>query len=117
MRAYLAFATLLCAPLASTAQDGPEVSSRTYQCERGVLLPVTFVNPPDGAGLAVMHVEGKQVAMRALPAASGVRYVAFDEQDSYRLYTKGDEGFVMHMAADHTAEEIPVLRGCVTITP
>ena len=53
-----------------------------------------------------------QIALRALPSGSGVRYVGFDEQDGYRLYTKGDDAFVMHMAADHTAEEVPVLRDC-----
>ncbi len=113
----MAVTAIMCAPLETFAQDGPDISSHIFQCERGVLLPVTFITPPDGAGLAVMQVDGKQVAMRALPTASGVRYVSLDEQDSYRLHTKGDEGFVTHMAADHTAEEEPVLRGCAITRP
>lgn len=96
----------------ASAQAGPEVVSVSYTCERGVSLPVTYINAEDSPGLAVMQIEGKQVALRALPSGSGVRYVAFDEQDSYRLYTKGQTAFVMHMVADHTAEEVPVLSGC-----
>ena len=103
---------LMSLPLALSAQEGAEVSSLSYLCERNVTLPVTFINPAQGPGLAVMQIEGKQIALRALPSGSGVRYVGFDEQDSYRLYTKGDDAFVMHMAADHTADEVPVLSDC-----
>ncbi|MEY8831169.1 MliC family protein [Sedimentitalea sp. XS_ASV28] len=113
----MAVMAMTCAPLETVAQDGPDISSRVFQCERGVLLPVTFITPLEGAGSAVMQIEGKQVAMRALPTASGVCYVSLDEQDSYRLHIKGDEGFVTHMAADHTAEEEPVLRDCAIIRP
>ncbi|MFV0513057.1 MAG: MliC family protein [Jhaorihella sp.] len=84
----------------------------TYACDRGVELSVRFINPPGEAGIAVMAIEGKLVALRAISAASGVRYVATDEQDSYRLYTKGDEAFVAWMAADHTAGEVTILGGC-----
>ncbi|MDU9003643.1 MliC family protein [Sedimentitalea todarodis] len=115
MRALVVSCLLMILPIAVSAQDGPDVTSLSYLCERNVMVPVTFINPSDGPALAVMQVEGKQVALRALHSASGVRYVAFDEQDSYRLYTKGDEAFVMHMAADHTAEEVWILRDCAVV--
>lgn len=99
---------LMAAPVLADTQ----VQEQDYVCDRGVVLPVSFVNPAGEAGLAMMVVEGKLVALRALPTGSGVRYVAFDEQDSYRLYTKGDEAFVTHIAADHTADEVPILSGC-----
>ena len=90
-----------------------QVHQRTYACDRGVQLPVSYINPSDEVGFAVMMVEGKLVTMRAAPTGSGVRYIALDEQDSYRLYTKGNEAFVRHLAADHTAKEIAVLDKCV----
>lgn len=111
---------LRCAALAALACGGAtvgaaetKVMSYVYVCERGVSLPVSFVNPPEGAGLAFMVVQDRLVAMRAAPTGSGVRYVALDEQVGYRLYTKGSEAFVRFLAADHTAEEEPVLDGCV----
>ena len=97
---------------ATTAFAETGVIEMSYLCDRNVALHVSFINPTDGPGLAVMHVEGKLVTLRSLPTGSGVRYVAFDEQDSYRLYTKGDEAFVAWMAADHTASEVTVLDGC-----
>lgn len=116
MRAFVASGLSMLLPIALSAQDGPDVTSLSYRCERNVIVPVTFINPSEGPALAIMQIEGKQVALRALPSGSGVRYVGFDEQDSYRLYTKGDDAFVMHMAADHTAEEVPVLRDCAVIS-
>lgn len=106
-------ACLALAMSAGTAAAQTAVDTVTYRCDRGVMLPVSFVNPPGEPGLAVMVAEGKLIAMRSLATGSGVRYVAFDEQDSYRLYTKGDEAFVAWMAADHTAEETVILSGCI----
>ena len=90
-----------------------QLHQRAYVCARGVTLPVSYINADDSTGIAVMMIEGKLVTLRATPTGSGVRYVALDEQDSYRLYTKGDEAFVRHLAADHTAEEVTILEGCV----
>ncbi|AVO38885.1 MliC family protein [Pukyongiella litopenaei] len=113
---HIIAAALLALPGIAAAGDGPAVIGATYQCDRAVTLPVTFINPGDAPGLAVMMVEGKLVALRQATSGSGVRYVALDEQDSYRLYTKGSDAFVTHMAADHTAEEATILDGCHTET-
>ncbi|MFC6687065.1 MliC family protein [Jhaorihella thermophila] len=95
------------------AHAGTEVVEIVYECEqRGVRLPVVFVNTEGGPGLAVMSIEGKLVTMRSTPNGSGVRYVAIDEQDSYRLHAKGETAFVTWLAADHTADEITILRDC-----
>ena len=92
--------------------DETAVMRQSYDCDRGVVLPVSFINPPGEPGIAVLVAEGKLVTLRALPSGSGVRYVSVDEQDGYRLYTKGDEAFVAWLAADHTAQEVTVLSGC-----
>jgi membrane-bound inhibitor of C-type lysozyme len=98
--------------LASMAVADTSLVGQTYVCDRGVVLPVSFINPPGEPGLAVMMVEGKLVTLRSLPTGSGVRYVSVDEQDGYRLYTKGVDAFVAWLAADHTAEEVTILTGC-----
>ncbi len=107
-------AALLTLSGGAAAEDGPGVISVTYQCDRAVALPVTFINPGEAPGLAVMMIEGKLVALRQTRSASGARYFALDEQDSYRLYTKGSDAFVTYLAADHTAEEATILDGCRT---
>lgn len=110
MRRYVA--PLLAAMLPAMAKAGPEMYSVTYTCERGVALPVVFINPADGPSLAVLSAEGKLVPMRSRPAGSGARYIALDEQDSYRLYTKGDTAILSHLAADHTVREETLLSDC-----
>ncbi|MHC5306184.1 MliC family protein [Bartonella sp. LJL80] len=92
--------------------DDLSVKNETYICERGVQLPVVFMNDSKGDSYAIVSVEGKLVPMRQHVAASGVLYVAFDEQDSYRLHTKGNEAFLTYMEADHTAKEQTILNAC-----
>lgn len=53
--------------------------------------------------------------MRAGPTGSGVRYIAYDEQESYRWHAKGDAGTLLFLAADHTAEEQAILSDCMRI--
>ncbi|GGH25709.1 hypothetical protein GCM10010973_13030 [Cribrihabitans marinus] len=97
---------------APAAAQEPELVQVTYTCDRGVEVPVVFINTETGPGQAVMQIEGKLVALRAAPTGSGVRYVAVDEQDSYRLYTKGDVAIIGHLVADHTATETVLFEEC-----
>ncbi len=48
--------------------------------------------------------------MRQHKAASGVKYIALDEQNSYRWHMSGDEGILGFLKADHTAREEILLR-------
>lgn len=93
-------------------QTEPNVQNVVYQCDRAVLLPVTVLNPTSESGVAVIHVEGKQVPLRRISTGSGARYVALDEQDSYRLYINDNTAFVTHLYADHTAQEEVILTNC-----
>lgn len=106
----------LSAGTALTGEPAPHMKSVHYLCERGVGIPATYINPAEGEGLAVIVVEGKQVALRQGRSGSGVRYIALDEQDSYRWHTKGDRAVLSWLAADHTAEEQVLLRDC-TLQP
>lgn len=88
------------------------VFQAVYECARGVMIPATYVNTDAGTSLAVLQIEGRQVAMRDAPTGSGARYVSIDEQVGYRWYTKGDEAFLAYLAADDAAEEETLLRDC-----
>ena len=110
MRPMLLAACLAAAP--AFAQDAPPALSATYLCDGGAVLQAAYINPETGPGLAVVAWAGKLIPMQIGPSGSGARYIAFDEQASYRWWTKGDDATLLFMAADHTAEEQVVLGGC-----
>ena len=89
-------------------------SSQTvrYRCQGGAELDVVYLNLTDGTAFAALHHDGRTALLQNRPAASGARYIALDEQHSLRWYTKGSEGFLNFMAADHTARERPLLADC-----
>lgn len=84
MRVALLVALL---PSVAAAQD---FTTLTYSCDRGVEIPATYVNGPD-QGLAVIHVEGRQITLVGEPAASGARYGWPSGGSNYVWWTKGDE--------------------------
>lgn len=103
----------LCAiALPAFGQATPEALSASYVCDGGAVLQVAYINPETGPSLAVVAWAGRLIPMRAGPTGSGVRYIAFDEQDSYRWRTRGDDGVLLFLAADHTATEEVILSGC-----
>lgn len=111
MRGVEALAALALLGTAAAAQPPPAISA-AYLCEGGAVLRVAYINPAQAEGFAIVDWAGRLIPMRQLRAASGVRYVALDEQDGHRWHTKGDEGFLARLAPDHTATEEVVLRGC-----
>jgi len=86
-----------------------------YICERNVEISAVYINTVNGNSYAVIYAEGKQIPMDQHVSASGARYVALDEQNSYRWYTKGDEAYLAFLEADHTAEEKIILSACKAI--
>lgn len=97
---------------ASEGTAPEQVIQSTYVCERGATIPVTYINAKDGDSFAVAMIEGRQVAMAIAPSGSGARYVAVNEQESYRWHIKGDEGTLSFLDADHEAEERTLLAEC-----
>ncbi len=57
-----------------------------YICERGVVVPVTYIKTGDLPAFAVLDAEGKMVALQWHESLK--KYVALDEQDSYRWAEK-----------------------------
>lgn len=93
----------------------------TYRCAGDEYLQVSYLNILEDSGgalrdsFAVLYFAGKLNLMRLWEAASGARYLALDEQASYRWYSKGNEGFLAFLEADHTASEQVVLADCVAL--
>lgn len=96
----------------AAAEGAPPGLAATYLCGGNAVLQVAYLNPAGGPSLAVVNWAGKLIPMQAGPTGSGVRYIAFDEQESFRWHTKGPEGTLLFMAADHTAQEEVVLGDC-----
>jgi len=99
--------------------SGPdfESHSRRYRCAGGTELELAYLNLPNGLSFAALHHQGRTHLMQNRPTASGARYVALDEQAGLRWHSKGDQGFLAFLAADHTAREQVLLANCRAIQP
>ncbi|WP_149586676.1 MliC family protein [Tabrizicola flagellatus] len=75
-------------PAAATA--APQFEAATYQCDRGVQVPATYVNTPEGS-LVVLMVDGRQITLLGEEAASGARYGWPSDGSNYVWWTKGQE--------------------------
>ncbi|MFN3280586.1 MAG: MliC family protein [Tabrizicola sp.] len=75
-------------PAAALAQ--PKFEAATYYCDRGVQVPATYVNTPEGS-LVVLMVDGRQITLLGEEAASGARYGWPSDGSTYVWWTKGQE--------------------------
>lgn len=112
--AMLAAITLAPA-FAAPAMAGLDLIAATYICERGVEVPVTYVNETGGEGqsIAVLTVEGRQVSLFVEISGSGARYGWPSDGSSYVWWTKGDTA-TLYWKDGETATEIPLLNDCKT---
>ncbi|NHB76814.1 MliC family protein [Rhodobacter calidifons] len=72
------------------ALAAPEFQAVTYYCDRGVQVPATYVNTPEGS-LVVLMVDGRQITLLGEQAASGARYGWPSDGSTYVWWTKGQE--------------------------
>lgn len=82
----------------------------TYLCDRGVELPVSYVNGSDGA-VAVLYVEGRLITLLNEPAASGARYAWPSDGSGYVWWTKGDTA-TLYWRDGATSKETVIYAGC-----
>lgn len=96
--AALALASPVMAQDEAAQDDAPEFAalvSVTYECERGVELPVVYINQQDGPGHVVALIEGRMMTLPQVISASGARYRA-DGDQAYEFWSKGDMAFVYY---------------------
>jgi membrane-bound inhibitor of C-type lysozyme len=107
IRCAAAFALALAAqPVAAM----PDVRTVTYTCERGVSVPVTYVNAAEGS-VVVLSVEGRQITLFQTEAASGARYAWPSDGSGYVWWTKGDEADLL-WSGGASGQEMPLLSDC-----
>ncbi|HQU67694.1 MAG TPA: MliC family protein [Albidovulum sp.] len=82
----------------------------TYLCDRGVEVPVAYVNADDGS-VAVLHVEGRLITLLNEPAASGARYAWPSDGSGYVWWTKGDTA-TLYWRDGETATEAVLYAEC-----
>jgi membrane-bound inhibitor of C-type lysozyme len=105
-----ALAALL--PFALPAEAEVALLTHTYLCERGVAVPVAYVNAADGAAV-VLTVEGRQIALLQGPSGSGARYEWPGGGSGYVWWSKGNGAVLLwHDAA--RGEETTLLSECRT---
>lgn len=88
-----------------------EATNQRYTCERGVQVPVVYVNSGDMA-IAVLLVEGNQILLYSEPVASGARYGWPSDGSNYVWLTKDTQAMLLWR--DGAAKtETTVLAECV----
>ncbi len=99
--------------LAGTVQAEMQVQANRYICERGVEVPVVYINDDSDIGIAVIGVEGGMYNLQTEQAASGVRYGFPSGGSHYVWWTKGDTATLYwHDGTDGSDAEI--LGGCMS---
>ena len=106
----LALSALASSPALAQTISRDSVIRTDYVCERGVVVPVTYIHAGEEPAFAVIDVEGKMVALQWHNALR--KYVAMDEQDSYRWAEKDGLGILSHLEADDSAKEVTILSSC-----
>lgn len=81
-----------------------------YICERGVVVPLTYIHAGGQPAFAILDAEGKMVALQWHDALK--KYVGMDEQDSYRWAEKDGQAVLTHLEADDSAKEVIILSAC-----
>ncbi|MBC2835606.1 MliC family protein [Paragemmobacter straminiformis] len=95
---------------AAPAYAETQATTARYACDRGVTVPVVYVNGDDPS-LAVLVVEGSQILLYSEPAASGARYGWPSDGSSYVWWTKGDTA-TLYWKDGEAGSEVPLLSGC-----
>jgi membrane-bound inhibitor of C-type lysozyme len=104
MRLVLAFVLL---PGLAAAEIN--MQTNRYVCDRGLEVPVTYVNDGE-TSVVVLMVEGRMVNLYGEEAASGARYGWPSDGSNYVWWSQGDTAMLLWK--DETGAETPVLPNC-----
>ncbi len=91
LKPAFAFLALIPAPAAAAL----DLTTLRYACERGVEIPVVYVNDEAQGSVASLIVEGRLIALVLEPAASGARYAWPSGGSGYVWWTKGAEATLL----------------------
>jgi membrane-bound inhibitor of C-type lysozyme len=104
-------ALLAAGVLAASAADAQlDLKGGTYLCDRGVEVPVSYVNGADDS-VAVLYLEGRLITLPVGPSGSGARYVWPSDGSGYVWWTKGDTATLLWRDGATGTEET-LYSGC-----
>jgi membrane-bound inhibitor of C-type lysozyme len=101
---------LLALALTATPASAEVITVR-YLCERGVEVPVTYVNAEGTGSVAVLNVEGGQITLIQEVSGSGARYGWPSGGSHYIWWSKGDTATLLWRDGETTVEE-PLYSEC-----
>ena len=93
---------------------GAETIQKTYQCDRGVRVPVVYVNDPQGENVVVLWAEGGLYTLIQERAASGVRY-GFPNDGSHYIWWEHQGSAMLLWRDGTTGTEAPVYESCTPV--
>lgn len=108
MRVCLAF----CLSLVAAGPVSAEIITARYACDRGVVVPATYVNGEGIEPVVVLNVEGSQITLLLERSASGARYGWPSGGSNYVWWTKGDTATLYWR--DGATREETILYSCET---
>ncbi len=91
-----------------------DLTGGTYLCDRGVEVPVSYVNGADDS-VAILYLEGRLITLPIGASASGARYVWPSDGSGYVWWTKGDAA-TLYWHDGATSQEVTLYAGC-TLKP
>lgn len=86
-----------------------QMTTARYACERGVEVPVTYVNAGDQS-VVTLTVEGRQISLYNQVSADGAKYGWPSDGSNYVWSTKGRMASLLWK--DETGVETPILTNC-----
>ncbi|MGZ9810046.1 MliC family protein [Pseudoroseicyclus sp. H15] len=111
MRASPGLTTGLAAlALLAAAPAGAEVITGRYICERGVEIPVTYVNGVEPA-VVVLMVEGRMITLEQEISGSGARYGWPSDGSHYVWWDKGGQA-MLNWYDGEVGEEVTLYAFC-----
>ena len=103
------YCAVILALLPLPAQAELEMITVRYICERGVEVPVTYVNA-EGSGVVTLNIEGRQISLYQQDDKSGARYGWPSDGSNYVWWNKGAVANLYWK--DETGAQTPVLSDC-----
>lgn len=96
----------------TAAAHALDQQTMVFSCERGVAIPVIFLNETgeDGSSYAVAQIEGHLVSMEITRSGSGAKYS--EGVGGYVLWNDGDTVSVFH-----GEDEAVIYQECIAVEP
>ncbi len=105
----LLMAAIILAPC--TGHAALDLTTMRYLCERGVEVPVNYVNDGDAEGIVSLVVDGRLIALYREQSDAGARYAWPSDGSGYVWQTEGDSATLLWKDGE-TATETPILTQC-----